>query len=524
LPRVTFYKYAGYNKFNVNNYRLKIVLSNGLLFVFGALLQNSKHRHGFEDVYMSIPVIRYCFPFMLIVVYRQASRFLVGKDFQNIWRILGTIGGKFMIRSPRSGSFIDLFSGCGGLSLGLMKAGWRGVFAIEQSPDAFKTLKHNLIERNHHNPEKLFFDWPDWLEVKPFEISKFVQEYSHKLKSLRREIHLVAGGPPCQGFSLAGRRTVNDPRNELFRYHLQVVDLVKPHFVLMENVQGIAIPFKNSERAGSNFHGNKRKSYARLIYSMLEEHGYVVQQHVLKAADFGVPQLRPRFFTFGFRRDLIKNNQVPDMHDLLFELRDNFLRTRGLPINRPVTVKEAISDLAVAGKRIVECRDKESPAGFMEIAYVGPETAYQRLMNKDMSGCQLNSLRLVNHREKTVQKFREILATTRKGVQLSSKDRARLGIRKSSITPLDPNEPSHTLTTLPDDLLHYSDPRVHTVREHARLQSFPDWFEFLGKYTTGGKRRAYECPRYTQVGNAVPPLLAEIIGEALLIMLNEYGR
>jgi DNA (cytosine-5)-methyltransferase 1 len=433
-------------------------------------------------------------------------------------------GGKFMTGLVRSGSFIDLFSGCGGLSLGLMKAGWRGVFAIEQSPDAFKTLKHNLLGANHHNPDKLSFDWPNWLEVKPLEISKFVKAYSHTLKSLRGEIHLVAGGPPCQGFSFAGRRTGNDPRNELFRYHLQVVDLVKPNFVLMENVQGIAVPFGNSEQSDWKSQGRKRKSYAKRIYKMLEEHGYVVQQHILKAADFGVPQLRPRFYTFGVRSDLIKGKQIPELHDLLFEIREDFLRLRGLPVDRPVTVMEAISDLSTTGKCIVKCCDEESPVGFKEIVYMGPESAYQKLMNENMNGRQLNSLRLVNHRDETVRRFQEVLATCRKGVQLSAQDRAHLGIRKSSTTPLDPNLPSHTLTTLPDDLLHYAEPRVHTVREHARLQSFPDWFEFRGKYTTGGNRRTKECPRYTQVGNAVPPLLAEIIGEALLTILDKYCR
>jgi DNA (cytosine-5)-methyltransferase 1 len=86
--------------------------------------------------------------------------------------------------------------------------------------------------------------------------------------------------------------------------------------------------------------------------------------------------------------------------------------------------------------------------------------------------------------------------------------------------PLDGAKPSHTLTTLPDDLLHYSEPRILTVRELARLQSFPDWFEFRGKYTTGGKRRRHECPRYTQVGNAVPPLVAQALGNVLMETLE----
>jgi DNA (cytosine-5)-methyltransferase 1 len=113
-------------------------------------------------------------------------------------------------------------------------------------------------------------------------------------------------------------------------------------------------------------------------------------------------------------------------------------------------------------------------------------------------------------------RFTDILATCKRGVHLSGDDRERLGIRKRCTLPLDPTKPSHTLTTLPDDIIHYSEPRILNVREYARLQSFPDWFEFKGKYTTGGVRRVRECPRYTQVGNAVPPLLAECIGSLLM--------
>jgi len=425
-----------------------------------------------------------------------------------------------MSASARTRSFIDLFSGCGGLSLGLMKAGWRGVFAIERCPDAFKTLEHNLIGIGDHNANEPRFEWPSWLDVRSYDIKGFVRAYRRRLKSLRGEIQLVAGGPPCQGFSFAGRRTGNDPRNELFRYHLQVVDMVRPELVLMENVQGIGTAFGVSKQRGKKCRGRPRKSYAKRIREKLEEHGYAVQQHVLKAASFGVPQLRPRYFTLGIRRDLCRGEELPDLHSLLFEIREGFLLARGLPVDRPVTVYEAISDLSITGKQLVECKDEDSPPGFKEIVYQGPESAYQKLMHGSMDGRPLNSLRLVNHRPETVRRFREILSTCRKGVQLSDEDRARLGIRKTAITPLAPDQPSHTLTTLPDDLLHYAEPRIHTVREHARLQSFPDWFAFRGKYTTGGDRRANECPRYTQVGNAVPPLLAEIIGEALLDILD----
>jgi len=398
-----------------------------------------------------------------------------------------------------------------------MKSGWRGLFAIEQSPLAFKTLKHNLIDQGEHNIGKPHFDWPDWLEKEPYEIKAFVRTKRQKLMELRGKVQLVAGGPPCQGFSFAGKRTGDDPRNELFKYHLQIVDILQPELVLMENVQGIETAFG----AGKQRPGKPRKSYANKIRKMLEEHDYEVQQDVLKAIDFGVPQVRPRYFTVGIRRDLLCYAETPILFSLLNKNRGDFLKQRGLPINRPVTASEAISDLAVTLKQIVECKDEESPPGFREIIYEGPNSHYQRLMHEGMNGRTLNSLRLANHQPETIHRFQKILDTCRKGVQLSTADKVRLGIKKNAITPLAPDRPSHTLTTLPDDLLHYAEPRIHTVREHARLQSFPDWFEFRGKYTTGGDKRTIECPRYTQVGNAVPPLLAEAIGDGLLYILQE---
>jgi len=98
---------------------------------------------------------------------------------------------------------------------------------------------------------------------------------------------------------------------------------------------------------------------------------------------------------------------------------------------------------------------------------------------------------------------------------LNDKQKEEIGTKKQAICVLDPKKPSKTLTTLPDDIIHYKEPRILTVRESARIQSFPDDFEFKGKYTTGGMRRKQECPRYTQVGNAVPPLLGEAIGHLI---------
>lgn len=422
--------------------------------------------------------------------------------------------------SSVSPTFVDLFSGCGGLSLGLMQVGWHGLFAIEQSPDAFKTLRHNLIDGNDHNNERPRFAWPEWLDLGPHEISAFLEKHQKQLKRIRSQVHLVAGGPPCQGFSFAGKRSGKDVRNELFRHHLQVVDVLQPILVLMENVQGIDTAFGASlSRTGKKRRGRPRKSYAHRIYEMLEQHGYIVQQHVIRAVDFAVPQYRPRYFTLGIRKDFEVAATSFDLMKELDRVRRDFYVARGLSPESTISVSDAISDLRTANKSLVDCLDPESPLGFKQIVYEGPETDYQKLLRAGLNGQAPNSLRLVNHQPNTIARFREILKTCRKGVQLSEEDRKRLGIRKTAIAPLAADQPSHTLTTLPDDLIHYAEPRIHTVREHARLQSFPDWFEFRGKYTTGGDRRTRECPRYTQVGNAVPPLLAEAIGEVLLEFL-----
>src|SRR5262245_33101492 len=111
------------------------------------------------------------------------------------------------ISMPSDLTYIDLFAGCGGLSLGLHKAGWKGLFAVEKSHDAFLTLKHNLIDKINH------FDWPDWLPKTNHEIDEILSIYGAKLKELRGSVDLVVGGPPCQGFSCAGRRREDDIRN-----------------------------------------------------------------------------------------------------------------------------------------------------------------------------------------------------------------------------------------------------------------------------------------------------------------------
>jgi DNA (cytosine-5)-methyltransferase 1 len=205
-------------------------------------------------------------------------------------------------------------------------------------------------------------------------------------------------------------------------------------------------------------------------------------------------------------------------YEKLEAIRHDFLKRKGLPVDKPISVKEALSDLETQNKQLIGCVD--SPR-FKQIVYSAPETDYQRLLHGSMNGKAPNSLRLANHGEEIRNRFAAMLNTCRRGVQLSKEDRERFGLKKHCTVPLDPTKPSHTLTTLPDDIVHYSEPRILNVREYARLQSFPDWYEFKGKYTTGGDRRVQECPRYTQVGNAVPPFLAECLGLLLADLVKQ---
>jgi len=420
---------------------------------------------------------------------------------------------------PTSPTFVDLFAGGGGLSLGLLRAGWRGLFAVESEPNAFQTLKANLID----GKRGLSYEWPQWLPKEPQEIGQFISSYKRQLRKLRGKIDLLAGGPPCQGFSSAGRRRQSDPRNRLFKHYVEMARIIRPRFLVFENVPGIAVEFDKGIRRQWNPRrvGRPPKTYLARIIEELDSLGYDVVTLHERASDFGIPQTRSRILLLGFERQLAPDITEDRIRGLLAAERDRVLSARGLESDPVVGVKEALSDLETTGRCLVDSVD--SP-GFRQVVYGGPLTRYQRAMHDSMSDLEApNSMRLVNHRPETRKRFVQILATCRRGVKLSTEDRERFGILKSSTTPLDPLKPSHTLTSLPDDLIHYSEPRILTVREYARLQSFPDWYEFRGKYTTGEDRRRYEVPRYTQVANAVPPLLAEIVGRVIRELSSQHS-
>ena len=398
-------------------------------------------------------------------------------------------------------TFIDVFAGCGGLGLGLMRAGWQGLFAIEKDKFAFETFSANLLGADARHS----FAWPDWLTQRPRTVATCLKSYRKHLALLKGKVDMLVGGPPCQGFSSAGRRDPNDPRNRLVSDYIRLVHLIEPTIVLIENVRGFTLDFEDNQSATG------RVNHAARLQESLSEN-YTVFNRMVDVSRFGVPQRRTRFFIIAFRNGRL-DRSPPNPFEALEDSRLAFLRVKGL--TGRVSAQSAISDLELTrnGKSI--SRDTE---GFEEIAYKRPMTKYQKLMH-DGFGKPPSDTRLPRHRPDIAQRFEKIIALcqadSRLNISLDNETRASFGLKKRALRVLDPDAPSPTITSMPDDLLHYSEPRTLTVRENARLQGFPDWFVFKGKYTTGGELRRQEVPRYTQVANAVPPLIAEAIGRIL---------
>lgn len=406
-------------------------------------------------------------------------------------------------------TFADVFAGCGGLSLGLVNAGWKGKFAIEKHADAFGTLSSNLVVGR---PSKKRFDWPDWLPCSEISTNQFLEGYSDHLKAMKGNLTLLAGGPPCQGFSLAGRRTQSDPRNALTNDYIEMVSLLEPRFLLIENVRGFTLPFKKNNNDPSD-----AGPYSAKVKERLEDLGYQVYSDLINLSDFGVPQSRKRFILIAIKSGdrALKKLKGKSPIDMLYKQRIRFLSNKKIPYDRPVSVKEAIGDLEVKAQKLLTCTDSRLK-GFKKVDYQANRyrSPFIRLMRKGATA-EPNSLRLPNHTDLTKCQFQLIMDTCVRGRTVTDHDRKRLKLKKHAITPLKSTMPSATVTTLPDDIIHYAEPRILTARENARLQTFPDGFQFTGKYTTGGPNRKHECPRYTQIGNAVPPLFAEAVGRML---------
>lgn len=367
---------------------------------------------------------------------------------------------------------VDLFAGAGGFSLGFQNAGFNILVATDYHQMAAKTYQHNL-------------DCP-FLQTDIAELSTGVGPLLSEGEFTRDDVDIVIGGPPCKGFSTAGVYDPDDPRNSLFSHYIKVVEQLQPQAIILENVTG----------ARSIADGK----YVKALLSKTRNFGYNTRLVALNAADYGVPQLRERLFFIGY-----KGNQPVSRPHQTHAGDSGQQRLGSTLIGRDyVTTREAISDLDFL-------RAGESATVYQK----PPESDYQRAMRRNHDGP------LYNHEAPDHSKIvRERFDAIEEGGTMDDLP-ARLQTEKHTMMKFDPTEPANTITTLPEDFVHYNRSRIPTVRELARLQSFPDWFEFEGPRTTGGPQRVESLPQYSQVGNAVPPLLAEAVGRHVKTKLRD---
>lgn len=435
---------------------------------------------------------------------------------------------------------IDLFCGAGGMSEGLIQAGFHILFSSDINPDVQRTYMNRHEQLGLHQGVNTYFHRGDIREL----TGNLINEKIANLEIFRNqdvpEIDAVFGGPPCQGFSRAGRRDPNDPRNMLFREYLRVINEVRPRYVVLENVTG----FMDTKFYG--FEGVTGYQYpdGEIVPNILMHEFQLIGYHtleprILNAAHYGVPQRRNRVIVMAYRNDmvppvypepthnddtaltiadaisdLIRNedirNQVHNI-DTDFQIASREGRTpdvNGNTINSNGVIhnNEVSAHQQIIAERFALFREGEDGAG---------------LKNRVMSeGIDIsNYLALINHCVNAMGLEQEQVIELFRAGNVSRENVDILLTKKNIRTRLDRNKPSATVMTIADDYISPFEPRTFSVRELARLQSFDDSFEFLGKRTTGGLRRRVEVPQYSQVGNAVPPLLARAVANEIMRVL-----
>ena len=350
---------------------------------------------------------------------------------------------------------LDLFSGCGGFSYGFQEAGFDVVLGIDNVKIALDTFKHNHI---HSEAFVKDLSCDDNIQ----EIVKFLDD--------KGGVDAIIAGPPCQGFSLTGSRNEDDKRNELFYSVFKIAKLLKnkPKAIIIENVPGLATLYKGKAKIA--------------IENNFKKHKYNYSSNIIYAPNFGVPQIRKRLFFVG----LDKNNYST------FEFPKEILKKENY-----VTCEDAISDLPT-----LEC-----DLGVNEVEYsTEPSSSYQRKMRK-------NSKIINNHiGTQHTNLVKDVISQVPEGGNYKDLPKGVGESRKfnEAWTRYHSKRPSKTIDTGHRNHFHYKYNRVPTVRENARLQSFPDNFLFLGTKTQ----------QYKQVGNAVPPLLGYHIAMKLKEVLQ----
>lgn len=528
--------------------------------------------------------------------------------------------------------FIELFAGCGGLSLGLKSVGFELAMANELSPMAAESYAYNFFgedlaaqagssqrakrhtiwlssqydaaelgKRLREDPRqypRLGEGYTDLVGNASnlrgslvvgsiVALNKWLEAHPDVARRLREGfdghgIDLVSGGPPCQSFSLAGLRKKDCERNTLPWEFAKFVDLTRPRLAILENVSGILRPFRDEL-------GEKYYAWFELAKAFSQV-GYVPLCLHVNAKLVGVPQNRPRFILLGFRRDYLD------------QLMPGFNEAERTLLGQPLAFFQKVQDGLSTGLQDLRYRDVEFDedlrlfqGSFLSslVPFAGGESlstvedaiddlrgathgsGYSRHLSEKFAGVLASPAHeLANHEhrdngprvrrrfrlyqvlQQVDKAAREAVLRILKGDAQSLDDSAwrqlgnvdyllesgmfgrfkrksefidyleRLGTKKRIQKVLISNQPAPAALSIPDDACHYhpDELRTLTVREMARIQSFPDEFVFRSKVTTGGDNRKFEVPQYTQVGNAVPPLLGRALGLVAMDLLGREGR
>jgi|TARA_B100000427_G_C15510280_1_gene595839 DNA (cytosine-5)-methyltransferase 1 len=412
----------------------------------------------------------------------------------------------------RRPNFIDLFAGCGGLSLGLEQAGFFPLYVNELNKDALETYLMNRESEYPHLRDPRFHS----KDIKECINDRFFTNLKRNLKKEfgSSEVDLICGGPPCQGFSGIGiRRSYSVdkeqlPSNHLYQDMSYFIYKMKPKIFLFENVEGLLSSRWNKE-------GVKGEIFKDVLETFSNLKGYTIKYKLVHAKDYGVPQNRPRILIVGVNSSIYKGEAIETD-----AVEGGFLPEAigGYP-----HLEEVFSDIIDKGFDY---------GGETKLYPSNAKTPWQKELRTDPSGNiskkgdPLTEHEYSNHNQRTRAKFQAMIDNEGK---IPDKFKTKKFAQRMLPKRWGNKGPSITITSLADDFVHYEQARTPTVRECARIQTFPDWYRFAGKRTTGGIRRAgnprenifdREVPKYTQIGNAVPVKLGKEIGLHLRKILN----
>ncbi|MEL4896442.1 DNA cytosine methyltransferase [Crocosphaera sp. Alani8] len=371
---------------------------------------------------------------------------------------------------------VDLFAGVGGMTLGFEQAGFDVLASVEFDPIHCATHRYNF---------------PFWTTVCA-SVTTITGDNIRELSKIKNKpIDVVFGGPPCQGFSLMGKRSLDDDRNSLIKHFVRLVLELQPNYFVMENVPGITI--------------GKHQFILQQLFDEFAKHNYQVKSdyQILNAANYGVPQLRKRLFILGGKQEL----NLPSYP----KLTTNYQQNNNLCLPPTPTVKDAIQDLPEVTKypelnhQDWVFADHEKPSDYVKqlrnLSHLIDDYSYPRHYNKHL----LTSSLRTKHQQKSIERFNN---TSPGKIEPVSRF-LRLhpdGFCNTLRAGTPSNRGGHT-SPRP---IHPFTPRCITVREAARLHSYPDWFRFHVTKWHG----------FRQIGNSVPPLLAKAVAKEIIKVLE----